>query len=269
MEFNYNLQVAVSFLSERILKTKGIQSLERAVYILDEIKDNSGPITLTELSHRTSMSKSSLQKYLVSFLKLDMLHYEEATKTYNFGSKLIDLGLYALNTIDVISMIEPFLVKIKEELNQSSILALWTEQGPIIVKYQSSGRSINVEIEVGYRPPLLISSVGKCFAAFLPDQVIKNLYDKEISAYNLDEESIIKELSYIKEKGFASRDSQFENLPGSHTLASPIFDYTGKAIAVIGLIGFTHDFNTANNSNEVIKLKEITKHISKLLAHQT
>lgn len=258
----------VSFLNQKLIKTNGIQSLERAVYILDEIKNNYDSITLTELSHRTSMSKSSLQKYLVSFLKLDVLHYDEATKTYNFGSKLIDFGLNALNRIDVISITDPFLVRIKEELNQSSILALWTEQGPIVVKYQSSGRSINVEIEIGYRPPLLISSVGKCFAAFLPNQLTKNLFNEEISAYNLDEGTIIEELSYIKEKGFASRDGQFGNLPGSHTIASPIFDYTGKAIAVIGLIGFTHDFNTANNSNEVIKLKEITKHISKLLAHR-
>jgi len=259
----------VSSLNQRSLKTKGIQSVERAVYILDEIKNNGDPITLTELSHRTSMSKSSLQKYLVSFLKLDMLHYEEATKTYNFGFKLIDLGFSALNRIDVISIIEPFLVKIKEELNQSSILALWTEQGPIIVKYQGSGRAINVEVEVGYRPPLLISSIGKCFAAFLPDQVTKDVFNNEISAYNLDKESIIKELSYTKENGFASRDRQFEKLPGSHTIASPIFDYSGKAIAVMGVVGFTHDFNTTANSNEVIKLKEITKHISKLLAHQT
>ena len=259
----------MSFLDQRSLKTKGIQSLERAVYILDEIKKNGNPITLTELSHRTSMSKSSLQKYLVSFLKLDVLHYEVATKTYNFGFKLIDLGFSALNRIDVISIIDPFLVKIKEELNQSSVLALWTEQGPIIVKYQNSGRSINVEIEVGYRPPLLISSIGKCFATFLPDQITKSLFDKEISAYNLDEADILKELSYIKEKGFASRDSQFGNLPGSHTIASPIFDYTGKAIAVMGIIGFTHDFNTALNSKEVIELKEITKSISKLLANET
>lgn len=258
----------MSSLNQRTLKTKGIQSVERAVYVLDEVKNNGGPITLTELSHRTSMSKSSLQKYLVSFLKLDVLQYEEATKTYSFGFKLIDFGLNALKKIDVVSMIDPFMVKVKEELNQSSILALWTEQGPIIVKYQGSGRSINVEIEVGYRPPLLISSIGKCFAAFLPDYVTKSLFNTEISAYNLDEEAIIKELGYIKENGFASRDREFENLPGSHTIASPIFDYTGKPIAVMGLVGFTNDLNTTSDSKEVIKLIEITKHISKQLAHQ-
>ncbi|SFE53916.1 IclR family transcriptional regulator [Alteribacillus iranensis] len=255
-------------MDQRVLKTKGIQSLERAVYILEEIKNNRAPITLTELSHKTSMSKSSLQKYLVSFLKLDMLHYDEATRTYSLGSKLIDLGLNALNRIDIISIIDPFLLKIKEELNQSSILALWTEQGPIIVKYQSSGRSINVEIEIGYRPPLLVSSVGKCFAAFLPDEVTKNLVDIEISSYQLEEEAIVKELTAIREKGFATRESQFGDLPGNQTIACPVFDHTGKAVAVIGLIGFTHDFNTASDSTEVVKLKEISRNVSELLAHQ-
>lgn len=259
----------VNPLDQRFLKTKGIQSFERAIYILDEVKNNRYPITLTELSRRTSMSKSSLQKYLVSFMKLDVLFYDKGTKTYDFGSKLIDLGLTALNRLDIISMIDPYLLKIKEEISQASILALWTEQGPIIAKYQSSGRSINVEIEVGYNPPLLRSSVGKCFAAFLPADVTEELFNKEITAYNLDESAVINELDLIKEKGFASRDSNFGDLPGSHTIASPIFDYTGKVIGVLGLIGFTHDLNTDINSNEVVRLKEITRHISKLLPNQT
>ncbi|WP_240373988.1 IclR family transcriptional regulator [Bacillus piscicola] len=255
-------------MKERALKTKGIQSLERAVYILDEIKNNQGPITLTELSHKTSMSKSSLQKYLVSFMKTDVLLYDESTRTYNLGSKLIDLGLHALNRMDVISIIDPFLIKIKEELNQSSILSLWTEQGPMIVKYQGSGRSINVEIEIGYRPPLLVSSVGKCFVAFLPEPVTKHLVEKEIATYNLDETAVMNEINEVREKGFASRDRQFGDLPGNHTIACPVFDHTGRAVAVIGLIGFTHDFNTAPNTKEVMKLKEISKNISELLAHQ-
>jgi len=259
----------VIFLDQSSLKTKGIQSFERAVYILDEIKNSREPLTLTELSRKTSMSKSSLQKYLISFLKLDIVFLNEEKKTYDLGPKLIDLGLNALNRIDIISVIDPYLLKIKEEFNQASVLALWTEKGPIIVKYQSSGKSINVEIEVGYNPSLLRSSVGKCFAAFLPIHVTEELLNKEITAYNLDINDVKKELSFTKKEGFAYRDNHYGDLPGSHTIASPILDYTEKVVGVLGIIGFSHDLNTDINSKEVIRLKEITKDISKLLSYQT
>lgn len=246
----------------------GIQSFERAIYILEVIKKSEKPVTLTEISLKTSMVKSSLQRYLISFIKTNILSYDLETKTYTLGYKLMDFGLSALNRIDIISIIEPFLLNIKMELDQSSVLSLWTDQGPIVVKYQSSGRSINVEVKIGYSPPLLISSVGKCFAAFLPPEITKDIFSKEISAYKLNESAIKYELKQIKEKGFAFRESQFKELPGSQTIASPIFDHTGKITAVLGLVGFTSHLEINDNSNEVIKLKEITKQISKELGNQ-
>src|SRR5699024_601400 len=129
------------------------------------------------------------------------------------------------------------------EFNESSVLALWTEEGPMIVKYQSSGRSVNVEIKIGYSPPLLISSIGKCFAAYLPHQTIKLIFEAEINRYGLDEKTVIEELNDIKEKGIASRDSHIGYLPGSQSMASPIFDYTGNIIGVLGIVGFAEDLN--------------------------
>src|SRR5699024_12380109 len=142
------------------------------------------------LSKQTGVSKSNLQKYLTSFLNLEILYFDEKTKTYNFSLKLIDLGLNALRKKDVTTIVDPYMNKIKEELNHASILALWTNEGPIIVKYQNSGKAINVEIEVGYRPPLLVSSVGKCFAAFLPKETIENLYNQDLEEKNLKSEII-------------------------------------------------------------------------------
>ncbi len=249
------------------IRTKGIQSVERAFSILEKFKEYPEGITLTELSKETGVSKSNLQKYLSSFLNLDILYFEEKTKAYNFSLKLIDLGLNALRKKDITTIVDSYMNQIKEELNHASILALWSNEGPIIVKYQNSGKSINVEIEVGYRPPLLVSSVGKCFAAFLPKEKTKELYNQDIKDKKLNIESIESQLQEVRKKGFAYRETQFGDLPGNHTIACPIFDYNGDIVAVIGMIGFSHDLNLAVDGEEVKMLKNVAEEASKDLTY--
>lgn len=252
-------------MEQNVASPKGIQSVEHAIFILDQVKKAKKPLTLTELSTMTGMSKSRLQKYLVSFVKLALLTLNEKEKTYNLGPKLIELGLSAQRQFDIISVIAPFLLEIKEELNQSSLIAFWTEQGPTIVNYQGSGRIINVGIEVGSYTPLLKSSVGKCFAAFLPEHLTKELFDYELVRYELDRDEVVKELNEIRALGFSYRDRNFGDLPGNVSAAAPVFDHSDQVAAVVCIIGFEGDLNVDRNSKAVNKLKEVVENVSRLL----
>ncbi|MCC3356794.1 IclR family transcriptional regulator [Bacillus sp. REN16] len=253
-------------MSQKIMDGIGIQSLENAFSILEEVKKENQPLTLTELSQRVGMPKNNLKKYLVSFVNIGVLNFDDVKKTYNFGSKLIELGLNALNRLDISSIIDSYMLKIKDEFNQSSVLAIWTEKGPMISKYQSSGRSINVEIEIGYYPSFLGSSVGKCFAAYLPAELTKDLMDQEIENYDLKKENVLEELYQIKKDGFSTRDDYFGDLPGSNSISCPIFDHSGKMIAAIGLIGFSNELIT--DTDLALRMREIAEQVSSQLAYQ-
>jgi len=249
-------------------KERGIQTLERAVLILDEIKESPEPLTLTELSKKVYMSKNHLKKYLISFVKTGILTFDRDKKTYEFGYKLIDFGLNALNRFSIFSMIDSFMQQIKNELSQSSALAIWTDKGPLVTNYETSGRSINVQVELGYSPPLLGSAIGKCFAAFLPLKLTEPLQDKEIRDYKLDRKLVIKELHHIKEIGVSTRNHYFGDLPGSQCIACPIFDYSDEMVAAISIIGFSNDIDTHPQSNDVQFMKNIARKISKQLAYK-
>ncbi|WP_158233846.1 IclR family transcriptional regulator [Sporosarcina sp. P3] len=249
------------------IKTQGIQTVERTALILQEMKNSNKPLTLTELSKKVVMSKNNLKKYLVSFVRTDFVTFNESNKTYDLGPKLIELGLHALGKHSVISMIDPFMLKIKNELKYSSALAIWSSNGPVISKYQSSGRSLNVEIKLGYHPPLLKSSIGRCFASFLPKHYTEDIMANEMDFYKLSKESVEEDLSNIRSKGFASRDETSGELPGSLSIAVPIFNYDGEIVAAICILGFASEFTINEQSNEVQKLRKIAKEVSDQLAY--
>lgn len=246
----------------------GIKSVESALHILDKIKSASEPPSLTQLAYETHMSKSQLQKYMNSFLELGVLSIYKKSKVYTLGPKLIELGSHALHQVDILSMIDPFMLKIKNEIHQSSAVTLWTEKGPMISKYQSSGKSINVEIKVGYRPPLLKSSVGRCFAAFFSTEHTKPLMDEEMRNYHLNKEQVLDDLNDIRKLGFSSRGRSIDNLPGDHSISVPIFDPFGEMIAAVSVMGFSDDLNVNPDSDNVKKITRIAREISDQFAYK-
>jgi len=256
-------------LNTRVPLSQGIQTIERGGLILDAIKNSESSVTLTALSKEVNMSKNNLKKYLVSFVKIGFLSFDEEGKTYKLGSKLIDLGLNALKELNLYSFIDTYITKIKDQLNKPIALAIWADTGPIISKYQKSNNPININIEIGYSPPMLLSSVGKCFAAFLPPSSTKEVKDKEIEKYNLDKNQVEYEMSAIEKSGYSYRNQEYDYIPGNCSISAPIFNNVGEIVAAVCVLGFMEDLGTDSESNDVQVLKEVTKEISFNLAYKT
>lgn len=244
--------------------SQGVQSVEHAFAILDCFQKSNGRLSVTEISEQMNMSKSKIHKYLVSFARVGVINQNKTDLTYSIGSKIIELGLYALQQFDIVSIAEPYLRDLSDQLNQSVALAIWSDEGPIVVKYEESNKTINIKLRVGIPYPVLVSAVGKCFAALLPASQIQQLIQQEILQYQLKKEEVEIELNNIREKHLAVRDIQFEEVPGGKAIASPIFDYNDNIIAVICIIGFAGELDHNETSKQVITLKETTKQLSKL-----
>lgn len=241
---------------------QGIQSVENAFLILDTIKKNPDPLTLSDVSRMTNMSKSRVQKYIISLLKLNVLDRNEKDFTYSFGSKLLEIGLHAFKSYDIIEISGRYLKQIRKQLKQTSALNIWTHNGPVVVKSEPSGAPVSVDIQIGYQPPILKSATGKCFAAFKDSLTIQSLIDAEIVKYKLNEDMVKEELKEIKENGYSYRKATHKGVPGGVAITCPVFNSSGEILAVLSVIGFSDELNTAPNSKEVKTLKEIAHNLS-------
>ncbi|MGO4546041.1 IclR family transcriptional regulator [Paenibacillus sp. 2TAB23] len=248
-----------------ISSSQGIQSLEIAFSILKCFKEAKAPLSVSEVSKRMDMPKNKIHKYLVSFTRVGALIQNKKDSTYAMGPSLIELGLVALQQFDVVKIAKPHIREFSKQINHSVALAIWSEEGPIIAEYERSDKPIQVEIQAGYRFPLLMTALGKCFAAFLPFSQVQPLIQREIDNYQLDEEMVKQELQTIREERVSFRNTLFGGIPGSMSVASPIFDYTGNMVAALCLIGFTGEIDTSPSSINVLKLKEKANQITNQL----
>ena len=244
-------------------KRQGIQSVENAFIILDVIKNSTAPLNISDISEATQMSKSRVQKYIISFLRQGVVTRDGNSLCYTLGPKIMELGIKSINNFDVVSSADIYLRKIRENLNLTSTLNIWTADGPMVVRYEPSGLPVNVNIQLGYRPPLLKSATGMCFAAYKDTEAVQAIIEAELIKYNLDKEDVNLKLQTIRNLGYASRDKIVEGLPGNLIIACPVFDYENKIIAVMCILGFSGDFNTDQSSSVVKELQSLSHKLSK------
>src|SRR5690606_20981700 len=110
----------------------------------------------------------------------------------------------------------------------------------LYIDQRSRGGAFGFRIEVGRRAPLHCTAGGKALLAFAAPHEQRALLDRiRLTRHTAntiaDEAALTAELALIRARGHAISVS--EHVEGVSSAAAPIFDHTGKAIAVIGAFG--------------------------------
>ena len=235
-------------------RSQGIQSVEFAFELLDTFLQERTPMALGDAAKQLGIGKSKLHKYFTSFVRLGIIE-QDSEGRYSFGSKLMELGLGVLGNTEIVSFCTPELHRLRLESGEATALAVWTAQGPTIVRFLESPQPITINMRVGYNAPLTTSAAGKCFAANLPEEAYSHLVDHEVGQDKAARELFESELLIIAAQGISLRRQAIHNMPGSKAMACPIIDGRGEIVASILLIGFEamEDINLRDDAIELLK----------------
>ena len=243
-------------------KSQGIQSIEVGMYILKKIAEAGKPLSISELAILCETSKSKLHRYLTSFVRTGMLEKSQDAK-YILGTEIIRLGLKASQKLNITEIAAPYLIEMKEILNETAALAIWGQNGPFFVSWEESNGPVNIGIKVGSQVSVTQSAAGHVFATFLPNEVTDKKINQELDEFSISLDQFQSTIDFVKTNGYAFVISTI--LPGISAIASPIFDRSSKLVAALTIIGLEHTLDTSENSKEVHLLKEKSRMISQLL----
>ena len=94
-----------------------ITSVKKALDILKLFDDQHPSLTLSEISERSGIGKSSMLRFLYTLLQEDFVAYDEVTKKYSLGIELYRLGLMKFNSLDLRKIARRHLQTLSNELN--------------------------------------------------------------------------------------------------------------------------------------------------------
>ncbi|MFJ3387890.1 IclR family transcriptional regulator [Lysinibacillus sp. NPDC086135] len=218
-------------------KNYTMSSLHKAINVLKAFSKDEPSLSLTELSKKTGISISSLQRFVSTFVYEGFLHKDERTKRYQLGHSLLYLGNLVKEESSLIIVAEPILKKLNEEIGESvSMNIIDGLERRCILNFDST-YPLSTKMFVGDTSPLYAGASSKILLAFMPnvEEYVENIRLEPITDQTiLSREQLLKELKRIRLQQFAT--SKSERVRGACSISAPILNASQQIIASVTLV---------------------------------
>ena len=151
--------------------------LLRANDILKFLLNSIDPPTLATISAGIGFSKPTTLKILNTLELLDWVHRDEQTKQYYLGTQLISFGDKALESMSLVNLTRPFLMKLRDETKETINLGIVRDEHIVLVDKLESPMSIKLQSTIGGEMNLYSSSMGKAILATYSNDHLKRYLD--------------------------------------------------------------------------------------------
>lgn len=224
--------------------SKGINSVEVGIRVLDVLARAGGPMALRDVSRHSGLSPSQAHRYLASLIRQAMVVQDPSSGFYDLGPTAVRIGLAALNRLDPVQVAEEGLDHLAEQIRETSMLAIWGEAGPVAVRWKRGSRLLFASVGLGTTFPLLNSTTGRLFLAFMPREATKAVLEAELAktgkeARTRTRAELPKMLEKIRRDGLHEAEGHLA--PGIWAASAPVFDSQGQLVAGLTIIGLVDD----------------------------
>lgn len=218
----------------------GVQSLERAFAILEEIARNRDGIGLVELSKRVGLHSSTTFHLVRTLAALGYVRQMKDTKRYRIGRPLFALAASALDEIEMKTLATPILEELSRETGESAHFAVRMDDAVVVLARTSGSGAFQLSDRVGVVRPAHCTALGKIMlAALAPDQFERYLARAELKAYTprtiVEAERLRREIAEVRRLGIAFDDGEFD--AEVRCVALPVRDFSGQTVGALGISG--------------------------------
>lgn len=217
-----------------------VQSVDRALQIIEILQQIPQGLGVTELSHRLDVSKSTAHRLLMSLYNKGFVQQDHQTEKYMLGLKFIEVGQVVTDNLDIRKLASPYLHQLTEITGETAHLAIMDKYEIVYIDKLESNATIRMFSNIGKRAPIHCTGIGKSIFAFLPDEKIEEVINeaglRQFTEKTLTtKEKMLENIQLIRKRGYSIDDEEHE--AGIKCAAAPIFNHHGEVIAGISVAG--------------------------------
>ncbi|MBT2212257.1 MULTISPECIES: IclR family transcriptional regulator [Actinomadura] len=214
-----------------------IQSVSRALAILELFNERRPALTTGEIASLTGLNRATAYRFCQTLLSLGYLEETEA-RTFRPGLNAISLARAALSSRELPEMARPYLQRLRESTGETVNMALLNGADVVYVARLLNDDLLALRLFVGSRLPVHATSLGRAILAFLPREEVEEILGggalEAVTQYTItDLDKLSQELDRIRSRGYSLNDE--EMVLGIRGVGAPVFNASGRPIAAINV----------------------------------
>ena len=240
--------------------------IEKSIALLDVVGDANRPQTFTEIAKASGFNKSTTHR-LISILTTEgLLQYDEGTKTYMLGHKLLQLAQKAWRGFEIQAVALNDMLRLHEEVQEN--VSIGVLQGSEVVHLRMIESQYHWGVAPVMREPAHSTAVGKVIVAFLPPEIRAAWLDRQSFPRSTkrtitSRRAFEKELARVRDRGLATNDR--EDMDYVVGIAAPVFNFLGEPVAALNIWAPTNRCSLADLEVWSEALKSAADHVSGLI----
>jgi len=220
----------------------GVQSVDRALSILETLAEDDEGYRLSDLAVRTGLSASTVHRLLATLESRRFVQFDRAQSKWHVGVRSFTVGASFARRRNFSTQAIPYLRKLRDLTRETANLAVVDDEFIIVLTRMESREIMRSLTQVGGRVAMVTSGVGKAVLATYSDEDVGAVI-RHHGMPRLTEKSIVrpgdlfKELEKIRKQGFALDDE--EACMGLRCIAAVVYNDCAEPLAAISVSGMT------------------------------
>lgn len=247
-----------------------VQSVERAIDILQTFTADKPGLGVGEISRRVGLPKSTVFRLLTTMESRGFIIQDLDTNLYQLGVELIPLANSVNVYSDLRQVARPHLQGLADTLEETTLLSVLVD-GEIINldQVEFTGRLVVRAGRADHRAPFHATSAGKAIAAFLPEYELDILLASPLQAYTpatiTDADTFRSQLVNVRTRGYATSFEEYEE--GLHAISANIRNHRGKVVACLSISGPSYRLSRSHIKKISSLVMQTADQISRGLGH--
>lgn len=244
-----------------------VQSVERALDILEFVSRSEGELGVSEIGAATGLSAGTVHRLLATLGSRGYVHRNSETRRYALGLKSLTMATVTRERVGVTS--RPFLEELAEVSQETANLAILEGSSAMYIEQAAPpSRMLRIFTEPGNRVSLHSCGTGKVLLAYQPPRLVELLIGRldmvRYTASTITEPGQLRsELQQIRRQGYAVDYGEQED--GVRCLAAPVFGADGEIFAAMSLSGPSSRLESQRSESLIPHLKRISKALTEKL----
>jgi DNA-binding IclR family transcriptional regulator len=243
-----------------------IQSVERALMMLEEVAASPAPLSAAEVARRAGVNRGTAWRLLATLEHYDLVERSPDDGHYRLGYAPTRLAAISRG-VPLVRRARPVIEGLATQLDECVYLQVASGGDLIVLDEVRSMRPVQVDL-ARLKVPLHCGSAGKIFLAFLPQREVEEFLERPLEAFTrrtvTDPVRLREELARARSDRYAV--AYQEHLADWGGLTAAVCDAANRAVAYINVTVPSYRYTEAKMRGLVGPLLEAAAELERRVA---